>query len=305
MPPRPPGRPPLGRPPKPPPGRPGAPAGAPVGRPPAPGAPRPAGRPRAPVPAPGPGPPRPSDGDVCFGIIAGLGRGIALPAPPGRGVPPSRADGGRGIEASRATPPPGRPRCMPCVEENGLLPGRTLPRGLPGGLGAPARGPGVGAPSALAAGASGMSASATGAGTWTIGAEGSAGRIGAALATSGPAGSRGPGVGPVAAGLAARVGSGAAAGVGSAGAAAAAALAGFFFASPWARSVSPNCSLRRRTTGGSTVDDAERTYSPMSLNVDRTTLLSTPNPLASSCTRTFATALLWGSEPAHRKDADH
>jgi hypothetical protein len=37
-----------------------------------------------------------------------------------------------------------------------------------------------------------------------------------------------------------------------------------------------------RMTGGSTVDDAERTNSPRSANLARMTLLSTPNSLASS-----------------------
>ncbi len=41
-------------------------------------------------------------------------------------------------------------------------------------------------------------------------------------------------------------------------------------------------SLSRRSTGGSTVDEAERTNSPMSFNIVRTVLLSTPSSLASS-----------------------
>ncbi|MBB4933449.1 hypothetical protein F4561_004269 [Lipingzhangella halophila] len=54
-----------------------------------------------------------------------------------------------------------------------------------------------------------------------------------------------------------------------------------------------NASLSRRTTGASIVEDADRTNSPISLSLARTTLLSTPNSLASSYTRTFATALLY------------
>jgi hypothetical protein len=75
----------------------------------------------------------------------------------------------------------------------------------------------------------------------------------------------------------------------------------FFFgdlaalAAACARSSSPNCSLRRRTTGASIVEEADLTNSPMSLSVARTTLLSTPRSFASSCTRTFATALLLGA----------
>ena len=41
-------------------------------------------------------------------------------------------------------------------------------------------------------------------------------------------------------------------------------------------------SRRRRTTGASTVEEAERTNSPMSPNVVRTVLLSTPSSFASS-----------------------
>jgi hypothetical protein len=73
-------------------------------------------------------------------------------------------------------------------------------------------------------------------------------------------------------------------GAGSAASALAAAFffAGFAEAAAWARSCSPKFSLSRRTTGGSTVDDADRTNSPMSLSVANTTLLSTPYSLASS-----------------------
>ncbi len=41
-------------------------------------------------------------------------------------------------------------------------------------------------------------------------------------------------------------------------------------------------SFSRRSTGGSTVEDAERTNSPMSFNIVRTVLLSTPSSFASS-----------------------
>ena len=53
-----------------------------------------------------------------------------------------------------------------------------------------------------------------------------------------------------------------------------------------------NASLSLRTTGASIVDDADRTNSPISPSLAMTALLSTPNSLASSYTRTFATALL-------------
>jgi hypothetical protein len=48
-------------------------------------------------------------------------------------------------------------------------------------------------------------------------------------------------------------------------------------------------SLSLRTTGASTVEDADLTNSPMSLSFSRTVLLSTPRSLASSYTRCFAT----------------
>jgi hypothetical protein len=44
----------------------------------------------------------------------------------------------------------------------------------------------------------------------------------------------------------------------------------------------PNVSFSLRTTGGSTVEDADFTNSPMSFNLARTVLLSTPSSLASS-----------------------
>ena len=59
-----------------------------------------------------------------------------------------------------------------------------------------------------------------------------------------------------------------------------------------ALSSSPKVSVNRFTTGGSTVDDADLTNSPISLSLVRTTLLSTPSSLASSWTRTLATLLL-------------
>ncbi|CAB5009460.1 unannotated protein [freshwater metagenome] len=46
------------------------------------------------------------------------------------------------------------------------------------------------------------------------------------------------------------------------------------------------------TTGASTVDDADRTNSPISWSFASTTLLSIPSCFANSCTRTFDTVLL-------------
>ena len=69
-------------------------------------------------------------------------------------------------------------------------------------------------------------------------------------------------------------------GIGGAGAGAAA-----FRASPY--------SLRKRCSAGiSTVELADLTNSPISLNFSRTNLLSTPNSFASSWTRVLATILL-------------
>lgn len=237
---------------------------------------------------PGPGRP-PRAGEDCLGIIAGFGRGI-----PGRaGALPSRAvAGGR------------EPRCIPCVGENGLLPGRAPP-----GRGAAGRGsdvPGLGAAGATTSGVS-VAAGATGAAAAaTTGAAGSTTGSGS-TALAGPG--LGPGRGAMRADPAAEAStttwagaSAAAGGLASTGAAgvsttaagsAAAFLAGFFLASPWARSLSPCSSLSRRTTGASTVEDADFTYSPMSFNADRTILLSTPNSRASSWTLT-ATILLQG-----------
>ena len=112
---------------------------------------------------------------------------------------------------------------------------------------------------------------------------------------------RGPGIG--APGVAARRGAGVAAGAAAPASAVGAAFLEVFFA-PWVRNWSPYFSVRRRMTGASTVDEAERTYSPMSFSADRTSLLVTPSSLASSWTRTFATSLLQGrSEPGGAQTA--
>lgn len=70
------------------------------------------------------------------------------------------------------------------------------------------------------------------------------------------------------------------------------------FASAACFQAAPCSSVSRRTTGGSTVDDADLTNSPILESASSTCLLGTPNSLASSWTRTFATVLLLGrSEP--------
>jgi hypothetical protein len=67
-------------------------------------------------------------------------------------------------------------------------------------------------------------------------------------------------------------------------AAAALVAAAFFFAAGFgaAGAAAGIASFNRRATGASTVDEAERTNSPSSCNLARTTLLSTPSSLASS-----------------------
>ena len=60
---------------------------------------------------------------------------------------------------------------------------------------------------------------------------------------------------------------------------AAAFLAAFFAGFAAAAGIA---STRRRATGASMVDEAERTNSPISCNLARTSLLSTPSSLASS-----------------------
>ena len=61
-------------------------------------------------------------------------------------------------------------------------------------------------------------------------------------------------------------------------------FAGAFFAfgAASAGTKSGNLSINLRTTGASTVDDAERTNSPTSCSLDKSSLLSSPNSLANS-----------------------
>jgi len=251
-------------------------------------------------------------------MLLGLGLGPAGRGPPGlakspgapvpvRG-PPGRGADGRGPPGV-AVPGPPVPGCelgcgalvapMPvAVELNGLLPGRGPGRGAcrwPGAAGAAGRGP-----AAAAGRAAGESVSAGGrcgpaagsdwngivtAGAWPAGA--AAGGSTGDGATGGSAGrwtSAGPGpasdsaVAPAPTlPLALRLAAGA-----FAPPSAACGLAACWDA---------NASLSLRTTGASIVEDAERTNSPISVSLAITALLSTPNSLASSYTRTFATTL--------------
>jgi hypothetical protein len=214
------------------------------------------------------------------------------------------------------------------VELNGLLPGRGPGRGGPGtpadgrgappGLGAP--GPGRGAlglgalcgavPEPSAAGcctlgtvslaAAGASACGCGNGTGGLPGDPSAAWSAAGAVAAGLAGSDAAG-----AGLASAAGATGAAGLrplvapcpssaaATAGAAGAAALRPpvVWLARACLGCWAANASLSLRTTGASIVEDADRTNSPISWSLAITALLSTPNSLASSYTRTFATAL--------------
>ena len=214
------------------------------------------------------------------------------------------------------------------VELNGLLPGRGPGRGGPGtpadgrgappGLGAP--GPGRGAsglgalsgaaPEPSAAGCSTLGAvslAAAGASAWgcengTGGLPGdpSAPRSAADAVAAGLAGSAAAGAGLVSAAgatgaaglrpLVAPCPSSAATTAGAAGAAPERPPA-VWLARACLGCWAANSSLSLRTTGASIVEDADRTNSPISWSLAITALLSTPNSLASSYTRTFATAL--------------
>ena len=59
-------------------------------------------------------------------------------------------------------------------------------------------------------------------------------------------------------------------------------------------------SFTLRATGGSMVDDAERTYSPISFSASKSALESTPSSFASSWTRCLATNLLLGPDVSGR-----
>ena len=70
-----------------------------------------------------------------------------------------------------------------------------------------------------------------------------------------------------------------------------------------APSAAGNSWRRRRATGASMVEEADRTNSPMSCSFCRTTLLGCPSSLASSWTRTLATFLL--SRSGRQEGSDH
>jgi hypothetical protein len=228
------------------------------------------------------------------GLLPGRGPGCGrwdpcrCPCPmpvlsPPNGLFPGRGPDGRGAGPGFGPPVPAVPPGLP-AGESGLLLGRSLPAGGPGraagpGLGAgPGRGPGLGAADRSAV--SGGVVESTG-----VGADCSARGAGSPV-VCGSAGGLATGVGAASAG----VGADGALGAFFALVGASGLPADLFPAAGWLA----NDSLSLRTTGASTVEDADLTYSPRALSLPRTSLLETPSSLASSCTRTFATALLLG-----------
>ncbi|CAM5604087.1 hypothetical protein SNARM312S_06461 [Streptomyces narbonensis] len=217
------------------------------------------------------------------------GRGPAGRAPPGRGAPwPC----GRGAPwpwpCGRGAPWPGRAGRSPVGRGPWAAPpGRGPAAGADGGaVNSGAAGAGV---TGLGAGfGPGRGPEAAGAGEGVLLA-GAAGVTGA-----GAAGAAGAGLGAGAPGLGA-AGRAAAAGAGAAGEGVALRGAPGFAAVLPALPPGPcSASVNLRTTGASIVEDADRTNSPSSWSLAMTTLLSTPNSLASSYTRTLATSLLLG-----------
>ena len=200
---------------------------------------------------------------------------------------------------------------MPCEGANGLLPGRAAwPPWRPPGFGAAPPGlaaPGFGAPPGLgAAGRAADSSAADGA----AGASASAAGFAAGLAAGFAAGLAAAGFASAVSAFGAGLAPGFAAGF-AAGAPGLAAdfwpglAAGFLAESPLALpeagAESANASFTRRTTGASSVEEAERTNSPMSWSFSRTILLVVPSSFASSWTRGFATVLLSGFFPGQER----
>jgi len=228
--------------------------------------------------------------------------------PPGCGARPSGGRGPAGPVPS-GTGRAGRERPIPCEGANGLFPGRGVPgRRPPGAPGSPPVEPGRGrgavvgcsavrAAGAACPGARGTPGRGTGVGCGPVGCGPVGwGRVGA---TGGAAGAAATG----AAGVAGATGAGGAAAVGAVGAVAAGTSTGTSAAAVADVACSPSAflaaaflagafltgggslasfSLSRLSTGASTVDEADRTNSPMSFSMLRTVLLSTPSSFASS-----------------------
>ena len=253
------------------------------------------------LPSRAPGPGRPPAG------APPSGRGRRTPMPcdgangllPGRGAPPWGR--GRGVELGSpplvpgrgAGWPPGAGRC--CAPRASAAPGRgaAAGRGVPGrGATAPGRGaaPGRGGVGLSPApwGAAGRSTSTGSAGVAGACATASVGAAAAGSAATGAAaaGLAAPGRGAEAPGRGAA--DGRAPGRGAPGRAAPAELGpGLSVVDDSLAPVAPlpsvsTASFRRRTTGASTVEEAERTNSPMPFNFSSTSLLSSPSSFASS-----------------------
>jgi hypothetical protein len=189
----------------------------------------------------------------------GAGRPMPVPGPELKGLLPGRG-------------PVGRP--MPVPAPNGLLPGRG-----PAGRGPAGRGP-----------------ASPGAADSAAGAAGAAGGAGEAAGGGAAGGVGGVGAGSAAAGAAAIGASASAAGAAFF---AAGLAAGFFAGASPPDDGGGMASRSRRATGASTVDEADLTNSPSSASLASTSLLLTPNSLASSWTRTFDTTLLsWSGQGA-------
>jgi hypothetical protein len=90
------------------------------------------------------------------------------------------------------------------------------------------------------------------------------------------------GAGAAAGALVSAAGACGAAGTGAVACGAADVLAAAFLAARFFGGFFSNSSANRRTTGASIVEDADRTNSPMSFSLVRTTLLVTPSSFASS-----------------------
>jgi len=272
----------------------------------------PAGRPGRPAPA---GPPGPGRAERC-GIAPGVGRGGM---PPGVGRGPAGPAGGRGpagpaaagwgapgrglpapgcgrVDAGAGTTPgcPGRGttgRGATGAELNGLLPTR-------GALDAGGVGPGFGpSPSGWSDTPAGGGLTGVGAGRTTgAGATGAGCPSGTGAGAAVPGCSTtglGPGRGPD------RVAPSGATGEPVGDEPRSARFAPLLGAEPLlgpaGTPAAGNACRSRRTTGASTVELADFTNSPRSLNLARTSLLLTPSSFASSCTRALpATALLTG-----------
>ena len=195
-----------------------------------------------------------------LGIVDGLGRGA--PGTPGA-------------------------RPMPEPELYGLLPGRGPPGRAEVPLVPKGLFPGRGAGFAPAAGAAGVLAGGVSGGVAAGGvAAGAAGGVAAGVSGGVAAG------GAAGAGASPADGASAAASVADDGpdssAAAVVFLVVFFaaflvvFLAAAPSGAAGIASIKRRATGGSMVDEAERTNSPISCNFARTSLLSTPSSRASS-----------------------